>query len=282
MKTKLIFILIAFISGCNNPENHENMVFFRGGKIVIGSSEGKPNEFPEHIVKVKSFYIDKHPVTVGEFRNFIIATGYKTTAEEFGDAGVFIFDSLNWRLVTGATWEYPMGKDHGPAPDDHPVTQVSWYDARAYAEWVGKRLPTEAEWEFAARGGKIDNDRYSWGSQLVSENKFMANVWEGQFPYYNEPLDGFLTTSPVGYFGESPEGLSDMGGNVWEWCMDVYTFYEGNPMVMPADTFVKVLRGGSFMCDSNVCHGYRVSARSFCTAETSLFHQGFRCATDAS
>ncbi|MDN5204791.1 formylglycine-generating enzyme family protein [Fulvivirgaceae bacterium BMA10] len=271
-------------SACNQtppPEAPEGMVYFEGGRIKIGSEEGLPNEMPVFTTKVNSFFIDKHPVTVAEFRVFVEETGYKTQAENFGNSALFNEEILQYELIDSVTWEYPLGPNKPKAQDDHPVTHVSWNDANAYAKWKGKRLPTEVEWEFAAKNGKNTEDKYSWGNSYADEDgKLKANAWQGGFPYTNLVEDGYKYTSPVGAFGITVCGLTDMGGNVWEWCSDTYKLYEGNPTYFVEDPETKVIRGGSFMCDSLVCHGYRVSARQYTTAETSNFHMGFRCAED--
>ena len=290
------------------PPPPAGMVYFQGGSATTGAEDGLPNERPVFTTEVDDFYLDTHPVTVGQFRAFVRSTGYQTEAEKFGDAGVFKVEKLQqlvreagyqpatmeklsyqgmndlqargWELVAGAYWEHPLGPDRPKAKDDHPVTQVSWNDATAYAQWAGKRLPTEVEWEFAARNGKNTTSQYSWGNELAPGGVFKANVWEGNFPVMNRQDDQYALTSPVGAFGITACGLSDMGGNVWEWCQDAYRPYEGNADPFQFAETNKVIRGGSFLCDESFCHGYRVSARTFCSAETGLFHQGFRCARD--
>jgi formylglycine-generating enzyme len=273
-------LLLLAVACDRNVEAPEGMVYIKGGKAIIGSNTGLPVEAPEFKTRIKSFFIDASPVTVGEFRKFIEATGYKTYADNFGDAAVYDFENLKWDLLKGANWEYPLGPDAAPAKDDHPVTQVSWFDANAYAEWAGKRLPTEFEWEYAARMGIAKDQRYTWGYELMEENEFRANVWQGSFPELNLGLDGFLFTSPVGYYGENHIGLTDMGGNVWEWCYNTHEPYKGSKASFPVVEENKAVRGGSFMCDSSYCHGYRVTHRNFTTSETSLFHTGFRCVAD--
>ena len=276
----LLSIIFPGISCSENPQPPDGMVFIKGGKAVIGTERGLPIESPEFRTKIKSFYLDVSPVTVAQFRKFIESSVYKTDADKFGDAGVYDFDTLKWKLLPGANWEYPFGPDANIAQDDHPVTQVSWRDANAYAEWAGKRLPTEYEWEYAARKGIPLNQKYSWGNELADEKGFYANVWQGNFPEYNSGSDGFLFTSPVGYFGKNQSGVTDMGGNVWEWCYDTYKPYKGSTVSFQIDEENKVVRGGSFMCDSMYCHGYRVTHRNSNSAETSLFHTGFRCAAN--
>jgi formylglycine-generating enzyme len=220
-------------------------------------------------------------VTVAEFRKFVQATGYKTDADRFGDSGVFDFNQQNWTLAPGANWEYPSGKQAPRAPDDHPVTQVSWNDAAAYCTWLGKRLPTEAEWEFAACCGGKSNTRFSWGNALVVNGKHRANVWQGNNLQAAQGADGFKLTSPVGFYGKNPCGMTDMGGNVWNWCADTYQPYPGNTQPIPVNDDVKVIRGGSFFFDQNGENSFTATGRASNTRETSLFNTGFRCAEDA-
>ena len=288
MKGKIITMLVlcsAILASCQQksekaPPAPEGMVLIQGGMANIGSDNGPLNERPAFRYRIHSFYMDIHPVTVAEFRKFVEATGYKTYAENFGNSEVYNFDQNRWELVDGANWRYPLGPGHPAAKDDHPVTHVSWYDANAYAKWAGERLPTEFEWEYADRRGNPVNQRYTWGNYLADKDGYHANVWEGKFPGKNLGLDGFLLTSPVGYFGKNKSGLTDMGGNVWEWCEDTYAGYQNSPANIPVSEENKVLRGGSFMCDSTFCHGYLVTHRNFTTAESSFFHTGFRCVKD--
>ncbi len=261
----------------------EGMVLVKGGNVRIGSEEGFDHERPMFWATIKPFYMDKSPVTVGEFRKFIEATDYQTEADQFGNAGI-IHESTgkNWILKDGANWEYPLGRDFPKAGEDHPVTQVSWRDATAYAKWAGKRLPHEIEWEHAARNGSNSRSIYPWGEELNPGGKYNANVWNGIFPEFNKVEDGFAETSPVGQFGETPIGLTDMSGNVWEWCSNYLYDYRA----LALDDFKggakteKAQRGGSFLCEPTWCHGYRVSGRSSSSPETSLFHVGFRCVKD--
>jgi sulfatase modifying factor 1 len=258
------------------------MVYFAGGRTRIGSDDGEPAERPVFYADVAPFLLDVHPVTVAEFGRFVDATGYLTQAERLGSSGVFDVKTGAWGLVDGASWRRPLGPSAPPAPDDHPVTQVSWNDAVAYCRWAGKRLPTEVEWEHAARNGRNDGYRYAWGNELVVDGRYMANTWQGEFPHRNTVADDWLHTSPVGAFGRTPAGLTDMGGNVWQWCEDWFRPYaERDQPFTPDATSMKVLRGGSFLCDPKVCHGFRVSARGHSTPETGLVHVGFRCARDA-
>ncbi|MGH7718800.1 MAG: formylglycine-generating enzyme family protein [Gemmatimonadaceae bacterium] len=259
------------------------MVYVPGGRTRIGAGDGHASEGPPFAARVEPFFMDAHPVTVAEFRAFVGATGYVTEAERFGEGGVFDLETLQWRLVDGATWERPRGPGMPPAPDDHPVTQVSWNDATAFALWAGKRLPTEVEWEHAARGARDARDPYAWGAALVEDGAHRANTWQGSFPERNTGEDGFLLTSPVGHFGTTPLGLSDMGGNVWEWTADWFRPYaERDEPFMPTEQSERAQRGGSFLCHESYCHGYRVSARSHSTPETALFHVGFRLVRDVS
>lgn len=257
------------------------MVYVPGGVTQVGSEDGLPVEQPVFEAEVQPFFLDRHPVTVAQFRAFVEATGYVTEAEQFGDGGVLDTQSGSWRLVAGASWRRPLGPDGPDAEDEHPVTQVSWNDATAYASWAGKRLPTEVEWEHAARGGRNAREPYAWGDSLVSGGRHHANTWQGLFPLKNAVEDGYSHASPVGAFGETALGLTDMGGNVWEWTADWFRPYaeRDRPFTPGADS-ERVQRGGSFLCHPSYCHGYRVSARSHSTPETALFHVGFRCAQD--
>ncbi len=256
----------------------EGMVYVSGGFTQIGAIDGMPFERPMFWVEVKPFFMDISPVTVAQFRKFIEATNYKTYAENFGDGGFFDYKTKEWSLKKGATWQYPLGKDKPQATDNQPVTQVSWYDAAAYAKWAGKRLPSEIEWEHAARNAVNDRNIYPFGNELEVNGKPLANTWNGVFPEYNKNTDGFLYTSPVGFFGKTKLGLTDMTGNVWQWCDNWKINYADIANgIMPSDTLEKVQKGGSFLCEPGWCHGYRVSGRSFTSPETSLMHVGFRC-----
>lgn len=255
-----------------------NMVYFEGGTIKIGSENGLPNEQPLFEKEIASFYLDKNLVTVSEFREFVEKTGYITEAEIFGDSGVYSFETGTWSLLKGANWKFPEGETKPTSIDDHPVTHVSWNDARTYANWIGKRLPTEFEWEFAAKNGENSLDRYSWGNDLVMEGKYKANVWQGQSAKTVNVKDGYLLTSPVGAFGELNSGLTDMGGNVWQWCEDIYESYPGNSTREPKDTKVRSTRGGSFMFDQALDKSFTVTFRGKNSIDTSLFNTGFRCA----
>jgi sulfatase modifying factor 1 len=263
------------------PADTSGMAYFKGGKFMIGSEKGLPGEHPVHEVTIKPFLIDKSPVTVAQFRKFIESTQYKTEAERFGDSGVFDFKIMQWQLLQGAYWEKPLGKDGSKAENNHPVTHVSWNDAVAYAGWSGKRLPTENEWEFAARCGNISSTKFSWGDKVVENGVYKTNVWQGDDLKAEQGKDGFVYTSPVGFFGKTSCGMTDMGGNVWNWCSDTYKPYPGSTTPYRVDPKVKVIRGGSFFFDQYGEDSYSTTGRSFNSHETSLFNTGFRCAIDA-
>ncbi len=271
--------LISESSSDNAPQ--DEMISIKGGVFSMGSNTGLPNEKPAHEVKVADFRLDKYPVTVDEFAKFVKATSYQTDAERFGDAGVFNFQTQSWELKRGANWRKPLGPDNPDAQEDHPVTQVSWNDAQAYCQWAKKRLPTEAEWEYAARNAGKSTTLYSWGNELVVDGKFKANVWQGADINAKQGEDGFEFTSPVGYFGVNQLAVADMGGNVWNWCEDTFSMYPGNSENYTVDPNSKVMRGGSFFFDPALEKSYTVTFRAPNTAETSLFNIGFRCAADA-
>lgn len=253
-----------------------NMVYFEGGTIEIGSNNGAANEGPAFETVVAPFHIDKNLVSVADFRKFISATNYKTEADKYGDSGVFLFDQGQWTLLKGANWEYPLGETKPKALDNHPVTHVSWNDAKAYAAWAGKRLPTEYEWEYAAKNG--GNSTYPWGETPLKDGKHMANVWQGTSMENAKAEDGFTLTSPIGHYGETPAGLTDMSGNVWQWCEDIYASYPGNPTPEQSAPNVRVTRGGSFMFDQALEKSFTTTFRAKNSVDTSLFNTGFRCA----
>lgn len=256
------------------------MVYFKGGTFLMGSNNGLPQESPVHKVTVKAFKIDKTAVTVAQFRAFIENTDYKTEAERFGDSGVFNMQEQRWELLPGAYWKKPFGPSGADAQDNHPVTHVTWNDANKFASWAGKRLPTEAEWEYAARSGKNTDNKFSWGNKVSINGKYFANTWQGEISA-PETKDGYLFTSPVNAFGENEAGLTDMGGNIWQWCSDTYKAYPESTFPIREDPNIKVIRSGSFFFDQNGENSFSVSARSGNSHETSLFNTGFRCAIDA-
>jgi formylglycine-generating enzyme required for sulfatase activity len=298
----------------------EGMVWIREGTFVMGSDRHYPEEGPPHKVRVDGFWIDRFAVTNREFARFVEATGYLTLAErppnpedypgilpEFLMPASTVFQSpaspvdlrnpYNWWTYTiGADWRHPRGpKSSIDALMDHPVVHIAWEDAEAYAKWARKMLPTEAEWEYAARGG-LDGADYAWGDELAPKGRHMANVWQGQFPYRNTREDGYEFTSPVGSFPPNKYGLYDMIGNVWEWTTDWYGGHVApqhaccavdNPRgrsleesYNPRDQVKiprKVTKGGSHLCAPNYCQRYRPAARMAQPVDTSTSHLGFRC-----
>jgi formylglycine-generating enzyme len=259
------------------------MVYVPGGYTQIGSADGMEQEKPVFWVQMEPLLMDRHEVTVGEFRQFVQATSYRTQAEKFGNGGVFNEANQEWELLTGADWQHPYGPAAGKAAAAQPVAQVSWHDARAYAAWAGKRLPTEIEWEHAARNARNSRTLYSFGNALTAAGKPLANTWNGTFPAHDARTDGFHRTAPVGSFPAAGLGLQDMAGNLWEWCENVKQPYTELLAGTPASadiTAERAQRGGSFLCEPGWCHGYRVSARSGSSPETALMHVGFRCVRD--
>jgi sulfatase modifying factor 1 len=297
------------------------------GLFMMGGDNGqaKKDEFPKHQVSVHAFRMDSAQVTNAEFNRFVAATHYVTTAEKKPDwellkkqlppgtpkpadsqliAASLVFTPpdhtvpLNditqwWSWMAGADWRHPRGPNSNiKGLDDHPVVHVSWFDADAYCRWAGKRLPTEAEWEWAARGGLV-NQIYPWGNEPIDTGKVKANTWQGEFPVTNTLRDKYYYTSPVKSYPPNGYGLYDMAGNVWEWTHDWYdanyysTFTKQkaiNPSGPanshdPAEPYAakKSLRGGSFLCNESYCTGYRVSTRMKSTPDTSMEHIGFRC-----
>jgi formylglycine-generating enzyme len=276
-----LYAAAACLLGCAGAvasTGERDMIVIPGGTATIGAARGPVDERPVHTVDVATFALDRTPVTVADFRRFIVATGYESDAERHGDAGVLGGDG-RWRLLPRARWDQPQGPDHAPAPDDHPVTQVSWHDAERFCTWSGKRLPSEHEWEHAARSGHTDAPAYAMGDRLLHEGEFLANFWQGQFPIYNTGADGWLYTSPAGLLGHSPLGLTDMAGNVWEWTSSGYVPY-GSAAALEHAAPARVMRGGSYLCSIGGCEGFRVSARGHATPDSSLMHVGIRCAAD--
>ncbi len=307
------------------PGALHGMCFVPGGAFSMGSDDFYPEEAPVRRARVESFWIDTAPVTNADFGRFIAETGYVTLAErapdprdypgmppEMAKAGSLVFQRtatpvtlqnplLWWHFVFGADWRHPLGPDSSlDGLDTHPVVHIACEDAEAYAGWAGKALPTEAEWEFAARGG-LDRAVYAWGDELSPDGEMLANYWQGDFPHANQLLDGWERTSPVRSFPANGYGLFDMIGNVWEWTSDWYALpsldaaksstaccVPENPRggtasesFDPATPQVRiprrVLKGGSHLCAPNYCQRYRPAARYPQPIDTSTSHVGFRC-----
>jgi sulfatase modifying factor 1 len=218
---------------------------------------------------IGAFEIDRTLVTRERFERFVEETRYVTRAEREGDGSVLDLASGRWEVVAGASFRTPRGPEAEPAPPDHPATQLALEDAEAYCAWAGGRIPTELEWEHAARNGRDDRSAYPWGDELHPAGRARANTWEGTFPAANTLRDGYLFTSPVEAFAPSPLGLRDIVGNVWHWTRSPFD---------PASTDGAVaLRGGSHLCDPDVCHGFRIDARQRAERNERLAHVGFRC-----
>lgn len=330
---KIFFLSVLFfvnVSCASLPNCPKGMVSIAGGEFTMGSNhvDARQDEKPPHRVKVDSFWMDETPVTNRQFREFVQATGYVTTAEkapiveeimaqippgtpppapEHLVAASLVFKPTKgsiplknhrawWEWTAGANWKHPLGSESTiEGKEDHPVVQVSWDDARAYAAWAGKRLPTEAEWEYAAYGGRKEI-QYVWGNEEFSEENPQINIWHGEFPYKSTKPKGYFGTTNVKTFKPNPYGLYDMAGNVWQWCSDLYnvSYYQEeskkgvsiNPQGAtksfdPKEPFAtkRVHRGGSFLCHRSYCKGYRITARMKTCPDTSLNHLGFRCVT---
>ena len=303
----------------------KDMVWIPGGRFTMGALATVADEFPPHEVELSGFWMDAAEVTNRQFAEFVSATGYVTTAErtpelrsvqpgskleklvilpEFNTPGSICSRLLSsredidpergayswWQYVAGADWRHPEGPDSGIADlNDHPVVHVSWLDAQAYCDWAGKQLPTEAQWEYAARGGHA-GEVYPWGDERNPDGKWRNNIWQGEFPIKDTGEDGFTRTAPVRTFMANDFGLFDMSGNVWEWCSDYYEpeYYSVSPTQNPAgpnssfdpqepDIIKRVQRGGSFMCSDQYCVGYRNGARMKGEEDSGAFHTGFRC-----
>lgn len=311
----------------------EGMVLIQGGTFDMGAdnNQARPDEYPKHPVQVNSFWMDVHEVTNKQFKKFVDETGYITIAEQDVDwnvlkkqlppgtpkphdsllvAGSMVFSPPNysvrlndysqwWKWVKGANWKHPKGSDSSiKGVGNHPVVHVCYNDAVAYCKWVGKRLPTEAEWEFAARGG-LKNNIYPWGDEHIEKGIPKANSWQGNFPNLNTQVDGYLATAPIKTFQPNAYGLYDMAGNVWEWCADWYNmnYYKTLPTDKvtvdpkgPGKSFDtrnlyeqrRTVRGGSFLCNDSYCSSYRVAARMPGEIDSGMSHTGFRCVKDES
>lgn len=331
----ILIALITGCRMKENPERIDKgkpgMKLIPGGEFIMGGDDPNagPQEKPLHPVVVNGFYIDETEVTNQQFKEFVDATGYKTVAEKAPDweelkkqlppgtpkpetdlvAGSLVFVqpaetviSVNdfsqwWQWMDGADWLHPEGPQGNIENRwNHPVVHISHEDAAAYCQWAGKRLPSEAEWEYASRGGAED-EMYSWGNEFSPDGRFMANTFQGAFPNRNSMDDGFYSTAPVKSFPPNRHGLYDMIGNVWEWTNDLYdiNYYAGlakqgktfNPFGSrtsydPSEPFARkyVTKGGSFLCSSNYCVNYRSSARQASAFDTGASNVGFRCAKD--
>ena len=267
------------------------------GRYRIGSDRFYQEEAPIRDIELPAFKIERTPVTNRQFAAFMRSSGYCTVAEQAADP--LLYPSLSpeqrqpasivfqappasidrsqprqwWSLVPGASWQHPHGPESSIAGlEDHPVVHIAHADAMAYCDWADRRLPTAAEWEVAARGGLSDAD-YAWGDELNPEGRWMANTWQGPFPWHNESLDGWAGTSPVGAFPANGYGLVDVCGNVWEWTSTPYPTPAGEQQRC-------IVKGGSFLCADNYCMRYRPSALIAQTLDTSTCHMGFRCASD--
>ncbi|MCB4767404.1 formylglycine-generating enzyme family protein [Ancylobacter sp. Lp-2] len=301
----------------------DEMVWIEGGTFRMGSDHHYPEEKPAHRVSVAGFFIDATPVTNAQFRAFVEATGHVTVAEiapdpkdypgarpEMLKAGSLVFtppphpvDLRNWQQWWAFRFRASWRKPYGPGSslkglDDHPVVHVAYADALAYAQWAGKELPSEAEWEFAARGG-LDGAEYAWGEEFTPDGRQMANTWQGEFPFQNLALDGFERTSPVKSYPPNGYGLHDMIGNVWEWTADFWTTRHPeeaakaccvpqNPRGGPEEASYdpgqptiriprRVVKGGSHLCAPSYCRRYRPAARHAEPVDSSMSHIGFRC-----
>lgn len=332
--SKSSYLLKTSAQNSDIPEgkvSHKGMVHIQGETFMMGATdnEGRPDEYPAHKVKVASFWMDQHEVTNAQFRKFIEATSYVTVAERKPDwnemkkqlppgtpkppdsvlvPGALVFSPPNyavplnnparwWEWVPGTDWQHPKGPNSNiKGKDNYPVVQVSWEDANAYAKWTGKRLPTEAEWEYAARGG-LNEKKYPWGDENPESGKPKANTWQGHFPNKNTGWDKYTGLAPVESFAPNSYQLYDMAGNVWEWCSDWYdvSYYKtvadklstnpdgpekSNDPMSPTIP-MRVIRGGSFMCNKSYCKGYRVTSRMMSSPDSGLENLGFRCVSNS-
>jgi formylglycine-generating enzyme required for sulfatase activity len=281
-----------------NSGSTADMIRLDGGVFWMGtdSDHGFPHdgEGPARRIKLDAFFVDAHPVTNAEFAEFAAATNHKTDAERFGWSFVFqnhIVQATEarskaapwWCKVAGADWRHPYGSDSSPC-EDCPAVHISWNDAAAYAAWAGKRLPTEAEWEFAARGG-LEQKLYPWGDELTPDGRHLCNIWQGDFPDRDLAEDGYDSVAPVRAFPPNAFGLYSITGNAWEWCADWFhathhiTATRANP-IGPSSGSRRVMKGGSYLCHHSYCNRYRVAARTSNTPDSSTGNAGFRCVRD--
>ena len=266
-------------------EKTAGMVCIPSGSFVMGSPRSAvDDQRPAHAVQVDSFWLDEAPVTNREFTRFVEQTGYVTTAERVGRSQVFNAITGQWQDVVGADWQHPKGPDSSlVGRQEYPVVHVSWYDAAAYAAWAGKRLPTEAEYEYAARAG-IDDCHYPWGNELLDKQQYRANYWQGQFPGENSGKDGFLGLAPVKSFSPNRFTLYDLAGNVWQWCADRYQqdYYGQSPASNPTGPTTgetRVRRGGCWLTKVTdmKSNPLRVAHRDHASPRHTSNHTGFRC-----
>ncbi|MFC6464215.1 formylglycine-generating enzyme family protein [Marinilactibacillus sp. GCM10026970] len=286
---------LEFSAKLNEETAHDDtMIYIEGGSFLMGSEDDdahiEDREGPVREEIVESFLIDQTAVTNGSFKQFIDETGYQTEAEIYGWSFVFhllLSEEVKsqvqnvpaqtpwWCVVAGANWSQPEGPGSSIEDRmDHPVVHVSWNDAMAYCAWSGKRLLNEKEWEYAARGGLIQQ-RFSWGNELNPDQRHMCNIWQGSFPSENSAEDGYIGTSPVKAFPKNRFGLYGMAGNVWEWCSNNFDWDLDN-----VDNTSKTVKGGSYLCHDSYCNRYRVAARTSNTIDSSTGNMGFRCAKD--
>jgi formylglycine-generating enzyme required for sulfatase activity len=275
-----------------------NMISLDKGSFLMGgtSKQARENEFPQHNKVVNAFLIDKYEVTNAQFKTFIEQTNYITTAErsieiegETFPPGALVFNGNNpnnwWDFIEGANWKHPYGPNSSiKEKDNYPVVQVSWYDAMAYAHWANKKLPTEAQYEYASRG-KLKSNMYPWGNDY-NEAILYSNFFQGEFPTKNTIIDNYEKSAQVGSFKPNSVGLYDISGNVWEWCLDTYypnaysktdNLEDGSFQKYYNSKQQKVMRGGSYLCNESYCTGYRSAARMSSSPDTGLEHTGFRC-----
>lgn len=334
--TGIYIILLLSAAGTLYSQKLPEMIILPGGRYMMGADDAnaRSDEMPVHEVTVESFAMSSTEITNAMFKAFVDATGYVTTAEQIPDydeivsnlppgsplpdkedfrPGSMIFmpasgpvpldnPALWWRFLEGASWKAPLGEGSSiDGYENHPVVHVSWYDARAYAEWAGGRLPTEIEWEYAARGG-LEQKAFPWGNEALETGALKANTWTGNFPYMNDQSDGAYIANESKSYPPNAYGLYDMAGNVWEWTADwynaeIYSRRSGSDAMIqmdlssdaaetlcydPAEPWARKrsIRGGSFLCHESYCEGYRVSSRMKSTPDTSLIHTGFRIVKD--
>lgn len=301
--------LLSTVPATTDDDRTTSMVRVEGGTFKMGTDADvgfpKDGEGPARDIFLDPFYVDKHAVSNAHFLRFVRDTGYTTDAERFGWSFVFedflaeedhdhvlqrVTEAEWWLAVEDANWLRPYGPSSSVIDEDlltHPVTHISWNDAQTYAKWAGKRLPTEAEWEYAARGG-LTGKRYPWGDELTPNGEHRCNIWQGKFPEHNTADDGYFRTAPVNEYDPNGYGLHNAAGNVWEWCADWFSptyhttnAYDPSNPKGPETGQQRVMRGGSHLCHRSWCNRYRVAARSKNTPNSSTTNIGFRCVVDA-